>query len=222
MLSAIVITLSFIIMSGQQTGPVYPDFHDTTISEIRENTNWEIIAETKGNLDADSKEDMVIILQSKDSVAEKRCETCEQKTQKVRILLVLLRKDNVLKVVVQNNVFIARMDEGGMTKEMVPEISINDNQLNLSYLLVRGERHYIFEKQDRDIVLIKATTLSTSHYIYRSEVVDFRQRTLVTESRSDKDEPIKTKTTKLTTVKELKKLSELGMMETWDVGGVFF
>lgn len=209
-------TILFCIM----TDPVFPDFHNKTLDEIENNKDWEIMSEAKGDLNGDSKQDMAIILQSKDSVLEKRCADCEEKNHKLRIVLVLMNKNNTLKVVAQNNVFIARADEGGMTQEMKPEISIADKQLTVSYLLIRGDISYTFEDKKGEIVLVRASKLSTSHYIFKSEVVDFKKRILLTESRSDNDEPVQKKITRLT-VEKFKRLEDLKMMGDWDVGGVF-
>ena len=198
----------------------YPDFRNKSLSEINDNKKWEIIAEARGELDQDDREDMAMVLQSKDLVAEKRCETCEIQSQKARILLVLLNNGSSLKVVAQNNHFIAREDEGGITKNLKPELSIQNKQLNLYYLFLRGETNYIFEVDNGSVVLVNATKLSASHYIYKSETVDFKKGTIVLESRSEKDDPGKMKT--ITVEKQTRKLSELGMMGTWEVGdGVF-
>jgi hypothetical protein len=202
------------------TDPVYPDFRDKSLLQLQDNTDWEIFAQAKGDLNEDSIDDMAIILQSKQSFLEKRCEDCEAKNHKVRIMLVMLSKANALKVVAQNNVFIARADEGGITTDMKPEISIVNGQISLAYLLIRGETNYTFENEKDEIVLVKATKLSTSHYIFRSDVIDFNERVLVTESRSDKDGPTQKKTTKVT-MDKLPRLSELKMMGSWNVEGVF-
>ena len=198
----------------------YPDFHHQTLQEIRDNINWEIIAEARGALDNDGREDVALILQSKDPILEKRCGDCAAKNLKARIIVVLLSKGGDGKVVTQNNVFIARGDEGGITKDLKPELSVKNKQLMLSYVFLRGEATYAFEVFGDDLVLIGASKLTASHYIFRSDAVDFKKGTIITESRSERDEPVKTKTLRIHS--QQKRLSELGITGTWEVAeGVF-
>lgn len=196
---------------------LYPDFLNKTLSEVRQEFGWVVIAEATGNLDRDSQEDFAIVLESKEVLRETRCDGCEEQESRGRIILVLVGGT----VIAQNNVFIARADEGGMTRDIKPSLAITNRQLDIFYMLVRGEDHYIFEMKGNDIVLVKASKLRASHYLFRSDVVDFKKRELVTANQTAADKPAERKTTRLKHSGKLVKLSELKMMGIWNVGGVF-
>lgn len=208
--------LSLNFMSSSQT--VYPDFTHQTLSEVREARDWIVLTEAKGNLTRGGGEDIALVLESKDVLLETRCEGCEEQKSKARIVLVL----SAGKVIAQNNLFIARANEGGTTGDITPALSIVNNQLDIFYMLVRGEDHYIFEMKKDDIVLVKASKLRASHYLFRSDVVDFKKRELITENQSSADQPADRKTIKLKLDKKFMTLSELKMLGTLEIGGVFF
>jgi len=71
-------------------------------------------------------EDYALILESKDSVFEKRCSSCYVLKNKPRIILVFFNQNGNQEVIIQNNRFIARGDEGGMEAYIEPELSVTD------------------------------------------------------------------------------------------------
>jgi len=111
----IILFLCFYILGfSQNKDSLYPNFVGKHLIEIKQNPDWKLLEKVSGDLDDDDLDDMVLILESKDSIPEKRCLDCKLLKNKPRIILVLFNLDGKQKVKIQNNEFIARGDEGGM------------------------------------------------------------------------------------------------------------
>lgn len=206
-----------LLVTPMASQTLYPDFKHKTLDDVRHEKGWYIIAEARGNLNRDINEDGAMVLESKDILTETRCDGCDEQRSKGRIVIVF----SAGKVIAQNNMFIARAEEGGITGDIKPSLAIANRQLDIFYMLARGEDHYFFELKGNDVVLVKASKLRASHYLFRSDIVDFKKRKLITERKLAADQPAERTATTLKLQKRLVKLSELKMIGTWDVGGVF-
>ena len=118
---------------AQNSETIYPNFIGHTLNSIHNNSDWKILVKVEGDLDGDNLNDCVIVLESKDSIIEKRCNDCKSFQQKPRILLVLTFDDDKLQVIIQNNQFIARGNEGGMSPYIEPELTIDNGLLKIFY-----------------------------------------------------------------------------------------
>ena len=81
----------------------FPYFQNNTLEDVLDNDDWEVLKRVDGDLNDDSQDDVALILQSKDSVYEKRCESCKLKSTKARILLVFVSKEDSQKLISQNH-----------------------------------------------------------------------------------------------------------------------
>ena len=142
----------FGIMVFAQT---YPELSGMTYKDLSDLQDWYILTQAEGRLDKDAVEDRVIILESKDSIVEKRCENCPGLPNKARIIAVLLSNDSQPKVGIQNNRFIARPNEGGTVRRLAPKIKIADNALLVYYQYERSSNiEYRFEFREKELVLV--------------------------------------------------------------------
>jgi hypothetical protein len=150
--------ISFISFCGfsQSDGNQYPNFIGQDLTTIMNSEKWEILDNATGDLNNDGISDSTLILQSKDSIVEKRCESCYRLKAKPRIIIVLLNEHNKSKVITQNNTFIARGDEGGMLPYLEPELSIKDGQLTIFYQYTRSNQSYTFELKGNEMVISSA------------------------------------------------------------------
>jgi len=214
--SIILLFISFII-SGQNEESIYPDFKNKTHSEVVENDKWKILVSCHGNLNSDNQKDLVLILESKDSILEKRCNSCKRLKNKIRIILILINDNNVQRVIVQNNVFIARPNEGGMARYIEPEVSILNKHLNIFYQYTRGYTIYTFEKKNDDMLLIKAISSGVSGGVFEMDNFDFQTMIFTSETSKISEDFTKSVTIPIKLNTGLKKLSEFKEMYEWEV-----
>lgn len=103
-------------------------------------SNWKIIDSVSGDLNHDGIKDLALILEFYRPVKESRAygdNTTEIITeiQKPRILAIYFRRSATgsYKLVTQNNNFILRSEEGGISGDPLRAAAIKDNKLNLSF-----------------------------------------------------------------------------------------
>ncbi|CAL2081888.1 conserved hypothetical protein [Tenacibaculum sp. 190524A05c] len=215
----ILLQITFIlsgIVTYSQTNSIYPDFTKHSLNKVIKDENWKILIKAEGSLNKNKQKDVVLVLESKDSLIEQRIGERARKNLP-RILVVFLDD----KIIVQNNTFIARGDEGGMLLNLKPEISIDKNELTIYYQYTRGNQSYTFNMVKNNLCLIKAQ----SHDVHSSSgdtegmFYDFKKKSLTItkgniSSASEKDEK------EIYTIElknGLKKLSEFTEMYKWEV-----
>lgn len=204
----------FLSTFSQKTKSVYPSFKNKSFKDLLINDDWRILIKTEGFLNFDKTKDIAIVLESKDSIFEKRIENQPRKNIG-RILLVLIND----KVLIQNNTFLARGDEGGMSPYIEPELEINNNQLKIYYQYLRSNISYFFECKRKNLKLTKAKSnyvqSATGNYEFLK--YDFINKLLHIETGNiSEDGKIKNKIP-IKLKNGLKKLSELKEMYQWEV-----
>src|SRR6476620_5190580 len=108
----------------------YPNFEKSykSVSEIALN-DWKLFSYKKGDLSGDKLNDLVVILEYKDEIAENRPYYPSAKT-KPRILLIFFKtKSGKYKLKLQHNTFLFR-DNEDMRPEVYPELKIKNRVLN--------------------------------------------------------------------------------------------
>jgi len=210
--------IPFFVLS-QQKKIVYPDFTNSTFSEIENNKGWKILVFAKGYLNLDTQNDFAVVLESKDSVFEYRHNQVKKQKNKARIILVMINVNNQLKVISQNNVFIARPDEGGMLPYLAPEIFIKNNQLTIYYQYTRANISYSFEYENNQMVLIeaKSTGVTSATGDFESDHFDFKKKRIVSEAGHISSDVSKKEIHLMKSDIELKKLSEFKQMYEWEI-----
>lgn len=207
----------FAVFGIQNTDTKYPDFMNKDYSQVLENNKWEILVSAEGDLNNDSINDLVLILESSDSIFEKRCESCDSLKNKARIILVLIQEADSQRVICQNNYFIARNNEGGMVSDLTPEIYVENQLLNISYQYTRGNMSYNFKYEEEDLALVEAMSAGVTGEMFESDHFDFIKKTIVSESGSISDEEFKMDTIPMNHFESLRKLSEMDIMYEWEV-----
>lgn len=202
---------------GQKENSIYPNFIGKSFSEITKDSDWNILKEASGDLNNDKLDDIVMVLESKDSIPEKRCNYCKLLKNKPRIILVLLNTKGTQRVIIQNNKFIARGDEGGMSTYIEPEISIEKNLLTIYYQFTRTNQSYTFEFNNNKMFIAKGKGIGvhSASGDFESHVVDFKTKNITIETGNISEEYSKMKEIKLTA--EPKCLSEFKKMYDWEV-----
>lgn len=195
----------------------YPDFKNKVLKNVLSSENWEVLTETTGDLNNDDKEDKVLILQSKDSIKEKRCEFCYFIKNKARIIIVALNQNDKYKIITQNNKFIARGNEGGMLPYLEPELSINDGQLKIYYQYTRSNQSYKFEYKDDDMVIVSAESngVHSASGNFENDKYDFDENEIISTTGNISDEKEQTKIIKFKA--KPKTLSEFEEMGSWKI-----
>ena len=147
----------FLFAGLSLSAQAYPELSGMTYKDLEALPDWYILSEVSGRLDGDTVEDRVVILESKDSIAEKRCGKCPKLPNKGRIITVLFTNKSTPKVRIQNNRFIARPNEGGTVRRLDPKIKIADKRLRIFYHYERSSNiAYHFEFREKDLVLVYA------------------------------------------------------------------
>lgn len=142
--------------------------------------NWKAIDTAYGDLNNDSVEDLVLVLEQNYAVTEKRAygdsETeLIKEFQKPRILAVFFKnkKSGSYQLALQNNNFMLRSQEGGALGEPFRDLSIKNNTLNLLFEGGgdwRWKLAYEFRYQNKQWALIKAN--NTYYNVSSGEMTD--------------------------------------------------
>lgn len=135
------ILLSFFFINGTFAQAFkFPELpHQGQLSDLTP-SNWKIIDSVSGDLNNDGIKDLALILEFYRPVKESRAygdNTTEIITeiQKPRILAIYFRRSATgsYKLITQNNNFILRSEEGGISGDPLRAMTIKNNQLNLSF-----------------------------------------------------------------------------------------
>lgn len=214
----IILFLSFYI-SGfyQNIDSIYPNFVGKHLSEIKQNSDWKLLEKVSGDLNKDNLDDMAIILESIDSIPEKRCSHCKLVKKKPRIILVLFNLDGTQRVKVQNNEFIARGDEGGMSTYIEPQLSIKNGLLSIYYQFTRSNQSYTFRYKNNRMEIVRAESRGVHSAIgnYENDKFDFINGTLTSETGNISEQESESKIIEFD--KKPKSLSEFGPMNEWKI-----
>jgi hypothetical protein len=205
--------VSFTLSQSNQIN--YPSFSGLELGEVLKNSDWKILCEAKGYLNAGTALDFTLILESKKELKYKPCKKCKIASVKPRIIVVVI--DNL--VAIQNNSFIARGDEGGMLPYLEPEISIKDKKLTILWQYTRDSTSYIFEYDKSEMILITArkTGVHSATGNYESYYFDFKNRVAESVRGNISEEDSKEESIKIKNLKKLKSLSNLKQMYDWEV-----
>lgn len=207
-----------VIFSFSQNKPTsYPNFIGQNLISISENPDWNILEKANGDLNNDGKLDVALILESRDSLYEKRCDPCYVQKNKARIILILLNQHNSQKVIIQNNLFIARGDEGGMAPYIEPELSIKNHLLNIDYQYTRSHLSYTFKFKNNRMILVSAKNsgVTSATGDFESNSFDFIKNIIVTETGNISEEESKIDTLEINVKPKI--LSEFRKMYDWQV-----
>lgn len=202
---------------AQRDRPNYPNFIGENLNGIEKNPDWKILAQSTGDLNKDGLDDVAIILESKDSIQVKECSNCKLIKRKPRVILVLFNQDSKQTVVIQNNEFIARGDEGGMVNYLEPELSIKNGWLNIFYQYTRSHQSYTFEFRNNQMELILAESVGvhSASGDFESDKFDFIKGILTSETGNISQEKSKKEIFRLDI--QPKSLNEFGEMYEWEV-----
>lgn len=218
----LIFTVLFFLFSfysfSQSTESSYPDFIGQSLHIIDRNYDWEILQKSSGDLNKDGIDDLALTLESKDSILEKRCSECSLQKNKARIIVVLVCEDGVSKVIIQNNHFIARANEGGIsTPYVAPKLSIENGLMIIDYEYTRSNQSYTFELREREMVIVKANSNGVHAALgdFEHSIFDFTKRMVTSETGNLSSE--KTEITKQKIEVKSKSLSEFGFMFDWEV-----
>ncbi|MBC8756266.1 hypothetical protein H2O64_16450 [Kordia sp. YSTF-M3] len=217
-----IFVLSTVVSFAQDKPTPYPDFVGQQLDAIESNPNWKLLTKATGDLTNDTIDDVVIVIESKEDFVEIRCADCPTSLSKARIILVLLCKNDVYTVHIQNNEFIPRSDEGGMASQIEPDIRIENNQLTIHQEYTRSQTAYIFEYQKDlfNIVSAESNSVHAASGDTRNSVFDFSKNEItITEGNisNEEEELKKEKVTVIKFDKKAKPLSEFKAMYEWEI-----
>ena len=216
-ISTLLIGLLSIWGYSQNSEFEYPNFIGQNLNLVENNPNWLILQKSSGDLNKDGMQDYALILESKDSVFEKRCSDCYVLKNKPRIILVFFNENGNQEVIIQNNRFIARGDEGGMETYIEPELSVTDGLLNIFYQYTRSNQSYTFEflNNQMEIVYAENNGVQSAAGKFTSDKYIFKEGKIITETGHISHDDSKWETTKIDI--KPKSLSEFGKMYQWEV-----
>ncbi|PZX49155.1 hypothetical protein [Algoriphagus chordae] len=218
----LIFTLIYDQGMSQNIGGALPDFRGQTIETLRLVSGWEELLSVSGDLNADQKLDLAIVLESTEDMTEGRCEECLATKSKPRVLLILLDMDGQQEVILQNNEFIARSDEGGMISNLIPELKIDGGILEISYEFVRSEVSYYFKFFDADMQIVGAKTNGISAGSGDSHYQEFDFYKGIIMSRSGNISGENESNTSIKIKEAPKGISDFGRMFEWEVAeGIF-
>ena len=196
---------------------IYPNFLGASLEEVKAKDGWTIINEAEGILNNDKINDVAIILESVDSIPEKRCDRCKAEYNHPRVLLVLLSNKKELKVSIQNNRFIARQNEGGMLPRLNPELEISGGLLIIGYEFTRGYAEYEFHCPDQEcnIVSGKGAGVTAATGNFENTHFDFiSNKLIITKGNISEDE---TQVREIPIDSPAKNLNDFKEMFEWEV-----
>lgn len=216
-----------IVLAQEDTPTPYPDFMGQELSAIEKNKAWQVLEKATGDLNKDGKDDVAIVIESNEDFIEVRCKDCPTSLSKARILLVLFCENDTFKVHTQNNEFIPRSDEGGMSAMIEPELTIEANQLIILQQYTRSDTKYVFELHKDQFMILLAESNSVHAASGNTEncVFDFIKKEIVItkghisneEAYENEEEGRKEKTTIIKFDKKPKSLSDFGIMYEWEI-----
>jgi len=214
----LILLVSFCALGfSQDYQSIYPSFIGMNLNEIETNSEWGILQKATGDLTKNGLDDYAIVIESNDSIPEKRCLNCKLRKAKPRIILILLEHNGEHKVTIQNNKFIARGDEGGMAPYIEPELSINEGLLTIYYQYTRSNQSYFFEYNNNQMNIVKAESMLVHSATgdYNLNVYDFINGKLTTKTGNISEDEFNTEVIPI--VNKSKTLSEFKEMYEWQI-----
>ncbi|WP_298529215.1 hypothetical protein [uncultured Christiangramia sp.] len=195
----------------------YPEFIGQNLKNVIGSKQWEVLTQTTGDLNNDGLKDKALILQTKDSIKEKRCESCYFLKSKPRIIIIALYQNDKYNIIIQNNKFIARGDEGGMLPHLEPELSIKDSQLKIYYQFTRSNQSYTFKYKKGDIIIVSAESngVHSASGNFENDNFDFIENEITSTTGNISEEKDYTKIIKFNA--KPKSLSEFKEMGSWEI-----
>ena len=115
--------------------------------------NWFLLDSSGGDLNKDGLKDLVLVLQYRDTIQEKRPDNSIN-LGSPRILLVLFKEAAGYRLVTQDTSFITRYGEGGMSPDAYDGVEIIKGILFIKLEHVRSFLTYKFRYQQNDFYLI--------------------------------------------------------------------
>lgn len=208
--------LASLLCYSQDLPFTYPEFLGKNLSEIEMDKNWLILDKVSGHLNSDNTQDTAIVLESKDSVYEKDCDTCKLNLTKARILIVLLSSKDKLRTTIQNNIFIARDHEGGMAPHISPELYIENHLLTIYYQYTRSSQSYTFAHDHNKLTIINAISSGVSGTgFYEGNTFDFVAMEILEETGSIEEDILDKRIIPI--IAKPKSLSDFQRMYDWEV-----
>jgi len=214
----IVLFLSLHILGASQNKEsYYPNFIGQHLDSVENNSKWDVLQKVSDDLNKDGHNDFALILQSKDSIPEKRCTACKLLKTKPRIIVVLLNQHDGEKVIIQNNKFIARSDEGGMLPNLGAELTIENGLMTIYYQYTRANQSYTFEfKNDQmEIISAESNGVHSASGNFENDNYDFKKGELISKTGNISQEKVNTKIIKIDI--KPKTLSEFKKMYDWEI-----
>lgn len=154
----IVFVVIYLVFAGVLFGQsfMYPKFEKSyqTANEIA-SEDWTLLNHIKGDLNGDKLNDLVAVLEYKNTVSEKRPNDSIVET-KPRILLVFFKSaDGRYNLKLQHNTFLLRDNEDAQPK-VFADLKIKNKVLSVHYDLFHDYPTYKFRFQKGDFYLIGA------------------------------------------------------------------
>lgn len=212
------ILLVFQVNTFSFKNSTYPDFIGFNLKQIEQNSDYKILKKAEGDLNNDGLSDMSLVLESNLPILEKRCVECHIKKSKARIILVLLNSYKGYEVVIQNNKFIARDNEGGrMLPHFQPDLFIKDNLLTIYYQYTRGNQSYVFKFQNNQLLISEAKSIHvhSASGDYENTEFNFKLKKLKIETGNISAEDSKTQVYEFEA--NPKSLSEFDKTYSWEI-----
>jgi hypothetical protein len=193
-----------------------PNFKGLTLTQVKKNQDFTILTKTTGDLNNDHVNDLALVLETKDSIYEKRELASNEYTKgKGRILLVFLNQNGKQVVHTQNNDFIVRAYESNYGSYIEPLLYIENNELIISNVYIRANQSYTFQFKNDDFFITSAQSSHIHGYTYTNTIYDFLNQKLITNTGllCEEEENTSAVEFKATT----KALSEFNAMYEWEV-----
>jgi hypothetical protein len=202
---------------SQNKEPAFTNFIGQDLGAIEQNSDWKVLKRSDGDLNNDGRNDLALILESKDGVSKKDCVDCETLIIKPRIIVILLNEKEVQKVIIQNNKFIARADQGGMIPHLKPELSIERGLLMIHYQFTRARLSYTFKFKQGLLEIVSAENngVHAATGNFESDYFDFNKGEITVETGNIAQDTSKTKVVKFES--KPKTLSEFGEILEWEI-----
>lgn len=178
--------------------------------------DWIIKDSAHGDLNGDKLPDIAAIIEYKNTIKEFR-PNGDLNEGAPRVLIIFLKnKIGSYNLFLQNNTFITRYGEGGMSNDAYGEITIGKGILEIIVQFTRGHCSYKFRMQNNELALIGATNNGVSGGKFYGLNVNFLTKKAKIEEGNIEDENLKVKWVNVT-IKKLKLLKNLKMILSWQV-----
>lgn len=190
---------------------------------------WKVVDSAYGDLNNDKVNDLALIIEFYAAVKENRAygdSNTELITeiQRPRILAVYFKAGRNYKIIMQNNNFVLRSEEGGAMGDPLRPMSISDSKLNLAFEgggNWRWKLSYSFKYLNKDWQLTNAnnyTYHSTSGEMNDKHYDFLTKKRVVTIGRTDNSPLVNETTEQSLTLKSLRTFANFKKPWTWELG----